>query len=798
MESAELRPINLTILHEEALLSFSLTDGRSVGRFGRVEFAPGMLDRLGPHGAPARELGGTIFALLPEAIRSFLVQSPPRCLYLQLSESLIGIPWESAFGGTTFLGEKFAISRQIVGDEEIAAPAPARPAREQLKLLIIDAGADSRQQQAYPASLLQRLAALPKFSAQRVNAGALGRDAILQLIGDSDIVHYVGDAGGRASAGGDIEWWQGDDSVTVRGIAALPFPPRLLVSEFAGEEPSGFAPSAANNALAVAACRHGLNLLIRDSTPGSGEFMQEIYRELARGASLGDAARRAAVLARRNAGTGDAAWPQAALYGDCALVPHLQSGRQRDDLRQVTIMSHDLVDSTRLLARLGAEKYSELLAGYHRRCADIVAKHGGVSDDPQGDDGIMCYFGVPVAREDAAARALRAGLEIAAAIADFGVSVRIGIVTAPVVVTAGQPVGVGIHLAARLQSIAESGTIVVSDSTRQIVKDRFEFQRLDQVAQLKGFDRPGAVYRLLGETPGGGTGRFDAGPGLTPFVGRETELKLLRDHWAAASKRALRTVLVTGEAGIGKSRLVREFRHSVALSASQSIEARCAPDHSGSAFHPVIEFLRRLLQIHDGDNADSRLDKIAGALAPEVEIAGAVQLIAALLSVPFEPRYAPLDYPAEKRRQLTLHTLVRWICREAGKAPVCLIVEDVHWVDPSTMEFLKRLIAAAARLPLFVLLTCRSDAMQTPASPVAAYAVELKGLSLDSTRAMIRGACGEARITDEIARMLADKTDGVPLFVAPGVMASSNNVTGVVYYPGQAGVGWNYWEWTKK
>ncbi len=766
LDSADLRPVNLTILHEEALLSIALTDGRSVGRFGRIQISPGLLDELRLCSAPAQESGSAIFArLLPQAIRGFLIQSPPRCLYLQLSESLIGIAWESAFDGNNFLGERFAISRQIVSDEEIAAPAPARPARERLKLLIVDAGADTPQRHAYSASLLERLAAMPEFTAQHVKPGAFGRDAILQLIGDSDIVHYIGDPGGQPSADGDIEWWQGEGSVTLREIAALPYAPRLLISEDDGATHPGLARSTAGHALAKAACRHGLNLLVRDAKPARSDFMRDFYRELARGACLGEAVRRTAAPAGRSAGADGGARPRSALYGDCALALVARTGRQQDDLRQVTIMSHDLVDSTRLLARLGAEKYSELLAGYHRRCADIVSRHGGVSDDPQGDDGIMCYFGVPVAREDSAARALRAGLEITAAVADLGVKVRIGIVTAPVVVTAGQPVGVGIHLAARLQSIAEPGTIVVGESTRQIVKDRFEFHPLDQVAQLKGFDRPGAAYRLLGETAGGGTGRFDAGPRLTPFVGRERELELLREHWAEASKGALRTVLVSGEAGIGKSRLVREFRHSVSLSAGQSIETRCTPDHSGSAFHPVIDFLRRLLQIHDGDSADSRLDKIAGALAPEVEIAGAVQLIAALLSVPFEPRYAPLDYAAEKRRQLTLNVLVRWICREAGKAPSCLMVEDIHWIDPSTMEFLTQLMAAAVRLPLFVLLTRRTEAMQTPASPVVAYSVELKGLSPDSTRAMIRGACGEARVTEDVARMLADKTDGVPLYI---------------------------------
>lgn len=803
MDRTDLRPINVTILHDAACLSVSLTDSRSIGRCGRIAVPPGLLEELqqavaqgqayggteslarSDAAAQRRKLGSAIFAqLLPDAIRAFLVQSPARCLYFQLSESLLAIPWEIAYDGECFLGEKFRISRQILSDAEISVVPPASSQRDVLKVLIVGADATSPQQHAYAEGLLARLVAIPGLFAQSVHASGLGREAALQLMGESDIVHCAGAVRGSVGIDGDIDWWKCGESISLREIAALPNPPRLLVSENTDFSRSGTPKSTGQHALAKAACRHGLNILLRDSAPGDGglELMQEIYRELARGSALGEALRQAVVLARSKAQAQGAACPQAALYGDCAAVPfaHSDHARQHDDLRQVTILSHDLVDSTRLLAGLGAEKYSELLARYHQRCADIVSRHGGISDDPQGDDGIMCYFGVPIAHEDSAARALRAGLEIIDAVGELGVSVRIGIVTAQVVVKAGQPVGVGIHLAARLQSIAEPGTLIVSDSTRQIVKDKFEFRLLDHMPQLKGFERPTAVYRLLGETPGGGTDQFDAAPKLTPFVGRERELRLLQEHWKAACKGALQTVQLSGEAGIGKSRLLREFRRSVSLPAGQTIETRCTPDHSGSAFHPVIEFLRRLLQIHDSDSAEGKLDRIAAALAPEVEIAAAAPLIAALLSVPFEPRYAALEYPAERRRQLTLDALVNWICREATKAPLCLIVEDIHWVDPSTIEFLKRLIAAAARLPLFVLLTRRSEAMQAPAAPATVKEIELKGLSPESTRAMIRGACGEAGIPDELARMLADKTDGVPLYIEESTRMALDLGTGAM------------------
>jgi class 3 adenylate cyclase/predicted ATPase len=791
VHSTDLRPINITILHEVTFLSVSLTDSRSVGRFGRIDVPAGLLDELKTRAAPVlpqqasgatasiargniasqrQELGSAIFSqLLPESIRDFLIQCPPRYLYLQLSESLVAIPWEIAFDGEHFLGEKFRISRQIICDEEISAPPPARSDREFLNVLIVGGNGQLPPHDAYPESLLGRFGTISDLSAKSVHASGLGREEALRLIGESDVVHYVGPMYSGAGIDGDVNWWNGSEPITVREIANLPYPPQLLVSENTGFRHADSLEADRNHALAKAACRSGLNILVRDSVPGGGslDFMQNIYRELTRGSALGEAVRHATAVTRRKAAIESAAYLDAALYGDSTLVlfSQLNRARQKDDLRQVTTMSHDLVDSTRLLGTLGAEKYSDLLAIYHRCCASIVARHGGVSDDPQGDDGIMCYFGVPVAREDSAVQSLRAGLEIIDAVAELGVKVRIGIVTGQVVVKAGQPVGAAIHLAARLQSIAEPGTLLVGDSTRQIVKEKFEFQLLDRISHLKGFDRPAAVYRLLRESRTNGTDLFDAAPRLTPFVGREHELRLLEERWAAARKGGVRTVLVSGEAGIGKSRLVHEFKRSASLPSGETIECRCTPDHTNTSFHPVIDFLRRLLRIRDSDSVESKLDKIDGALASVNEIDGCAQLIAALLSIPFESRYKSLEYSAEKRRQLTLDTLVRWICRETGKAPMCLIIEDIQWVDPSTREFLELLITKAAHLPLFVLLTQRSDAVHTPDPGIAAYEIELRGLSPDATRAMILGAGGESSIPDEVVSLLADKADGVPLYI---------------------------------
>ena len=363
LESTDLRPINVTILHDEAYLSVSLSDSRAVGRFGRIAVPPGLLEQLTQPAAPAlqgqacsgtesaahsnaanqhRKLGSAIFMqLLPEAIRAFLIQSRPRCLYFQLDESLIAIPWELAFDGENFLGEKFRISRQIVSDEETSAPPPARSEREVPKLLLIGGDAKSPLQDRYPESLLARLGVIPGLSAQCVQASKLGRDAALQLIGASDIVHYAGSVSGSASIDGDVDWWKSRASISLREIAALPNRPQLLVSENTGFSGAGPLESAGNYALAKAACRHGLNILALDSTPGDRrlDFMQEIYRELARGSALGEAARQAMTMTRRKAEAENAAFPDVALYGDMRSGP-VFSNRPRSAAGRLAASDH--------------------------------------------------------------------------------------------------------------------------------------------------------------------------------------------------------------------------------------------------------------------------------------------------------------------------------------------------------------------------------------------------------------------------------------------------------------------------
>ncbi len=786
--------ISLTVLRQDGYLAASLTDFRLIAKLARTAVSDAQLDDLRhaarelladgaeDGGDEARraaaaarlcDFGGRLFgALLPEPIRNFLRDGPPRTVALQLGEELAWVPWELAFDGESFLGEKFRLCRQIVADDPAAQLERPLARRGALKVLVLAGGAPRAAGEAAAQNVVARLRIIEGVAVSGANALDLRRDDLLGLIGAADVVHYVGPVDGSTAPGGSVGWWREAEPLDVHAIAALSAPPQLLISQNTAR--SGPATQAqANRALAASACRRGLSVLTCEA-PRAGddclEYLIAVYRQLALGTMLGESVRAARAELHRRAGIASVAALQAALYGDGNLVVFAKDRHSRgeDNLRQVTIMSFDLVESTRLLAALGAEKYSEVLAEYHERCAQILAGCGGAPDDPQGDDGMVCYFGFPVAREDAASQALRAGFELIDAVHALGLSVRIGISTGQVVVRSGQPVGSAIHFAARLQSIAAPGTLVVGESTRRLVKDRYRFQPLETVPRLKGFDRPEPLYRAVGPALADAASGADpavAAPRMTPFVGRGRELQALEEHWAAAQAGALRLVRIVGDAGIGKSRLVREFRGSLVGRGHEVFECRCAPDHVHSAFHPLIEALRSGLRLHDGDRGEAARAKLDPFVSATVPIEGAPALLADLLSVPLDARHPVLDHSAERRRQLTLNMLVGLWRRRLGGAAACLIVEDVHWIDPSTGEFLNRLAVEARALPLLVLVTTRPDGEVNWHPRAAVHETELRGLSPESSRMLVLGACGESRLPGEVVHLLAARADGVPLFI---------------------------------
>ena len=778
------RAINLSILRQGDAVVASLTDSRMLAELGIKKVSEAMLDGLrletqalrqpgaldGADGvqrdrldAAARGLGQRLFdGLLPPAIRGFLRDSPPRSLSLQLGAELTWIPWELGFDGERHLGEKFRVCRRIVTNEESAPPraAPMRRAPLRVRVLMLDA-ADPRMA-AEGQALAEWLRSGEGITVSGPDTLRVGQGDGPDLFSNLDVLHCIVPCAGS------------DDDIPVqtlrRGLhplAAQAAPPSLVIMQ-AVALPSQ--PASLQAQGAVEAARRGFNVLALASAPAQApcaDFVRVVYRALAGGASVGEALCQAHSQAHRQAGAAALLRLQAQFYGEgeAALILRDRGVQGEDSLRQVTIMSFDLVDSTRLLGRIGAERYSEILENYHHRCLGILVDRGGKPDDPQGNDGLMCYFGFPAAREDAADQAVRAGLEIIEAVKALGLSVRVGICTGRVVIRDGQPVGSAVHFAARLQAVALPSTLVVGESTRRLVKGRYRFVSIEQdLPPLKGFVQHEGVFRAV--LPAEDEAEFVAdAPRLSPFVGRSDEMLALERHWAQARAGALHVVRIVGEAGIGKSRLLREFKRSLLAQGHGVFECRCAAGQENSAFHPMIEALRNELHIGPGDSAESvRLELgrlVAGTSAPD----DAVAVLAELLAIPLPTDHPLQRLPAERRRQLTMDLLVEIGKLRVRDAAGCMVVEDVHWIDPSTRDLIDRLALEAARLPLLILLSSRPEPESRWRPRVAVHDEELSAVSTEAARMLVVGAGGDTRLPTAIVHLLAARADGIPLFI---------------------------------
>ena len=758
-------PLTLAIVRDGSASSMILTDSASLCRAARLDVDAAAIDRMSarrPSGigggvpdpqvgglAAYREAGGRLFAtLFSPSIRDAIVSSGSRPLILQLGEEFIDIPWETVFDGTHFLAEKFAVSRRIASREPSTVVPADRRSRHFLRLLIV-AQPEEPGQPGGGFGLADgwkngwKNATAPAVDV--VYHDDFGQAASRDKLRLADIVHFTHsrrlfDRHGQAVV--DVE----------RMVEGESGGPSLFVFDRAWE----IEPAQARQLLRLGWGPNRAALFSSASVATPDAEWLSFYRELRVRTVVSEAVRR--VHAQR----GRTPWMR--LYGDQAFsfTQSAPPSNHDDNVRQVTVMSHDLVGSTQLLERCGAERYSEVLRRYHECCSEVVRRHGGMSDDPQGDDGIMCYFGVPQALEDAASRCLRAAFEIIESVASLGLSVRIGIATGRVAVAAGTPVGVVIHLAARLQGMTEPGTVLIADSTRRLVGGAFRYEPVPMSEGVKGIDNVEPVYRTSVKTRGG---EMELASPRTPFVGRDSELAVLHDHWSATIKGGGRTVLVCGEAGIGKSRLIREFRQSLKATRHHVIECRCAREHATSAFHALIDALRRLMQIEPVELAEAMLAKIRISVPQIPDLDDAVQLIAELISVsPVSDRNRN-DHSAEKQRQQTLKVLLAWLEQVARTSPVCLLVEDVQWIDPSTRELLNRLVTDAPSAPVLVLITLRDEERAAWIPELQLTEVRLGGLSVSCSRALVLGASAGADLPVEVVNLLVDKGDGVPLFL---------------------------------
>ena len=462
-------------------------------------------------------------------------------------------------------------------------------------------------------------------------------------------------------------------------------------------------------------------------------------------------------------------------------VPSDDEPRPRaGERRHLTVMFCDIVGSSRLAGQLDPEDWNDIVSAYHQTCEAVVRRFDGYVAEKLGD-GLLAYFGWPTAHEDDAYRAVRTGLAVLDAIQglngrferDQGVRlhVRIGIDTGTVVVGKmgeGQQderaTGNALNVAFRLQGIAKPDTVVISGTTSNLVRGYFTDEDLG-LQHLPNIANPVHAYRVIGES--GVDQRLDAvgNRGLTPLIGRESELSELLKLWDRAASGQSQVVFIKGEPGIGKSRLVKVVRQSIV----NSIEFRCSAYDSHSALFPVVRRLERLLGFEQLEGAGEKLTRLEHKLrALGFSLPDVIPLLASQFLLPLPDRYSSPQLSAEQKRQQTLNVLVDWLLKEAEREPLMAVWEDIHWADPSTIELLGLLIERAGKseAPLFTLMTFRSDEFQPPWTTLASTTeVVLGRLERPDVEEMIRRITNDRSLPLEVVDQIFERTDGLPLFV---------------------------------
>jgi class 3 adenylate cyclase/predicted ATPase len=451
--------------------------------------------------------------------------------------------------------------------------------------------------------------------------------------------------------------------------------------------------------------------------------------------------------------------------------------------RQLTVLFCDLVDSTRLASHLDPEDYRTVVQAYQQTCAAVIQPFDGHIAQYLGD-GLLVYFGYPQAHEDDAQRAVYAALGILDAMRTLGarlaqdtdvrLAVRLGIHTGLVVVGAmgggdkqeQLALGDAPNIAARLQGLAAPDALVISEATYRLVQGYFVCQDLG-AHPVRGIDQPIVIYQVLQESAAQSRLDVVVARGLTPLVGREEEMGLLLRRWAQSQDGLGQVVLLSGEAGIGKSRLVEVLRERAEHEGGPRLVFRCSPYYQQSALYPVIEHLQRRLQFRRDDTSETKLAKLEqGLQASRLPLDEVVPLLATLFAVPLpEARYTPLHLSPQRQRQKTLDVLLAWLVAEAGSKPTLTVWEDLHWADPSTLEFLSLLVDQTPTARLLTLFTCRPEFR--PSWPSRSYLTHLTLGRLGDAQvgAIIERIADGKALPAEVVQQIVAKTDGVPLFV---------------------------------
>src|SRR5215472_3027427 len=479
-----------------------------------------------------------------------------------------------------------------------------------------------------------------------------------------------------------------------------------------------------------------------------------------------------------------AASPATALTATPASGPPPAPAPAQAERRQLTVMFCDLVGSTALSTGMDPEDLREVIASYQNRCSAAIRRYDGFVAKYMGD-GILVYFGYPRAHEDEAERSVRTGLDIVDAMAELNaaiarppgveLAVRIGIATGQVIVgdqigegTASETAVVGEtpNLAARLQALAQRNQIVVGAATRAMLGGHFDLEDLGAY-ELKGFAEPVPVWRVLAARDVESRFAATRTGSTAPLVGRQEETGLLLRAWDGSCHGRGQVVLIQGEAGLGKSRLVEGLREAAGKDRSW-VAIGCSPFHTASAFHPIIEHLKRAFGWQPEDTAQQHLAKLEAGLAgfKTLPLSESVRLFADLMSVPApEDRYPRLSMTAQQQRDATLDAIVAWLIETAERTPVLMAWEDLHWADPTTLETLGMLIEQTPTAALLVVATYRPEL--TPPWPQRSHMtpITLSRLERPEVETMVGHLAGGRPLPGEVVDHIVAKSDGVPLYV---------------------------------
>jgi class 3 adenylate cyclase/predicted ATPase len=441
--------------------------------------------------------------------------------------------------------------------------------------------------------------------------------------------------------------------------------------------------------------------------------------------------------------------------------------------RQLTVMFCDLVGSTALSTRHDPEDLRELVGDYHRAVAETVGRFDGFVAKYMGD-GVLIYFGYPQAHEDDAERAVRAGLAVIEAVGQLpareDLSVRLGIATGLAVV--GDLIGEGAaqergvvgetpNLAARLQGLAAPNTLIIAEATRRQIGGLFDLEDLGP-QQLAGFAELQRAWRVLGES--GAVSRFEAlRSGETPLVGREEEVELLVRRWEQAKSGEGRVVLISGEPGIGKSRLTVALSEHIGGEPHKRLRYFCSPHHQDSALHPFIEQLERAAGFARDDTADTKLAKLQALLASGTADYDDITLLSELLSLPSSA--TELNLSPQRERENLFEAMLGQLEAEARQRPVLMVFEDAHWIDPTSRELLDLAVDRVRRLPVLLAITFRPEFQPPWGGRSHVTSLALNRLGERAGEALVQNLAGNAALTAEMVAEIVERTDGVPLFV---------------------------------